>query len=166
VSSNKATVESVKNQRPATVEEAMKGYKYLRSPRTEEEILDDIFGTPCQWRGHRVRWCELCQCWSVSCKKDNCDATSCNCAGCPDCTPLFKEFDALKFDPQDHLTREENEVIYKFDRLKQLTQKCFSADRRGLDWVWLESQGSLCDNDWEMFKLDIPETYGIDKPST
>ncbi len=123
--------------------------------------LDYLLGGATKWKGkYKIDWCELCE--SIILSHEECPnhATTCNCAGCPDCHDDFSEFTSLNMQPYHFLNEVERAAYVKHQMLKRYLFECLDAGKTILDWQWLLWEGKLCRAAEEIFTKELK---GLDK---
>lgn len=122
-------------------------------------MLRKIFGTDAlRWKGkYEIEWCDLCEVIIIQCPK--CEATSCNCAACPECSADIDEFHALKMQPRYFLSEEENKAVEKYYRLRKwIVEDCLEKGHNDLNWERMYREGNFSKNDQDLF----PEIKKLD----
>ena len=124
--------------------------------RSEEEFMDEIFGTPWLWRGRKFIWCETCGTYSVI--FDCCQNSSCNGGGCEKCHEESVEFSKGKVYISDYLSEKEIETLYKIERVKKFIKESLIAGFTEINWENIHENGSWCQKDLDFFpELREPE---------
>ena len=116
------------------------------------ESLDDILNPKYTWRGHRLVWCDLCDCYSVL--FDCCKNSTCNGGGCEKCHDESAEFSKeYKFYPKAYLTKEECETIQKYKSIKKFIPVCIDAGFKEINFEYLDEKGLMSLRNMEHLKM-------------
>jgi len=122
-------------------------------------MTNDIFGEPLEWKGHKFNWCDLCDCYSISCPNANvepkCFGTSCNGGGCDVCSPIFEEFHRIKNHPTQYLTEDEIKVYHKINYLKGFISDMLVAGQTEIDFKMLEANGEFSRHSRSFFEKEL-----------
>lgn len=125
----------------------------MKTNKTEEELLQDIFGVTDLFQGLRVQWCDLCETWALICPdcQDGAGGGSCS-SVCPKCEPIQKAFTALKPSPWRHLSPEDYEAVQRYWSIKRLLLECIK-EGVPLDIKERNARGMLSENEQRLFKM-------------
>jgi hypothetical protein len=100
---------------------------------------------------YKVKWCSLCNCYSINCLIDKCRGSSCNGGGCDQCSKDFDEFNEVT-GVTDYLTDEEIKTLHKINRLRDhLIPDMIKLGDKEINWKKFNDLGNLCKNDETMF---------------
>ena len=129
---------------------------------TEENLLDDIFD--CKWTAksgnkYVVSFCDLCDVFTISCRIEECRATTCNAGGCDICKDDFNEFRSHISYIEYYLTEEERKTYEKFRWLKKYIKESLVLGETTINWKRMKENGELCGITEEMFKKEIQKSY-------
>lgn len=124
---------------------------------SEENKLNQLFGDQKVWKaksggGYEIKWCDLCETFSIWCPK--CNNGSCNCSSCDICHKDFSEFCATKCYLEYYLNDEEKLVLQKADFLKKYIPTSLAAGFSEINWKYLSEHGQLCRHSFELFDLE------------
>jgi len=120
-------------------------------------MSNDILEDNRCWKGKfKVEWCELCDTAIIVCPEENCTATSCNCTSCEKCHEEMLSFSkVVKVGVYDYLTDEEIEIYRKARRLKEFILYSIHDGDKEIDWLKLQEDGRLCQNDLTVFQKEL-----------
>jgi hypothetical protein len=116
----------------------------------EDELIDQIFGDSNRpkFRGRKIGWCDLCEVFTISCKK--CSGTNCNCMCCDDCRKDQEDFKNLHPWPEFFMTNEERKTIEKYRAIKRMLPE-FLSEERPFNAAEAKDKGRWCDAYEEYF---------------
>lgn len=117
----------------------------FKNHKNEEELLDDIFGSGKLWKNkYKIKWCEMCETFMISCLNEKCRGSSCNAGGCLLCLADLADFNSAKTQISDYLNEQEKFVYRKIQYLKKYIKESLESGDYEINWQKMESAGNFC----------------------
>jgi hypothetical protein len=126
----------------------------------EEELLDDIFDCGKKWKGkYPIRFCDLCDVFTIGCTDKKCHGSSCNGHSCDECRADHFDFDTAKTYIPQYLNEEEKKVYEKIIWLKRYMKESLLKSEYSINWKRMKQQGELCRTAEKIFEKEIAESF-------
>lgn len=117
----------------------------------ETELLNELFDTVPHWRGHKIRYCDMCETYTIDCA-----ACGGGCSRqCEVCKNDQSDFSKLKKSHYQFMSDAEKETLFKAKVLDRLILFCLESGVEPIDFHLMRKLGKLSEHDEQVFSKEL-----------